>query len=111
MEITPDWIQHLQDTGMLLEARIERGDTESLGSPGDIRIMPVYLGTQKENDIKRSLYKLRINYTGKKDKLTGRRGDPEPFKFMTDIGGKGSPIWETNRSVTYFTKGGTNLLG
>ncbi len=111
LEITPDWIQHLQDTGMLLEARIERGDTESLGSPGDIRIMPVYLGTKKENDIKRSLYKLRINYTGKKDKLTGRRGDPEPFKFMTDIGGKGSPIWETNRTATYFTKGNTYLLG
>ena len=111
LEITPQWIQHLRETGMLLEARIERGDTESLGSPGDIRIMPVYLGKTKETDIKRCLYKLRINYLRPKDKVTGNKGDPAPFKFMTDIGGKGSPIWETNRSVTYFTKGGTNLLG
>ncbi len=63
--------------------------------------MPMYKGTTKETNKDKALYKIRINYL--QAKVDGVRSGPKaPFKFMTDIGGKGSIIWEYNKAEKYF---------
>tara|TARA_R100000742_G_C4270608_1_gene89345 strand:+ start:51 stop:1490 length:1440 start_codon:yes stop_codon:yes gene_type:complete len=101
IEITPDWIKELRDTGMKLYPMIKVDNIEKEGSPGAIFIMPIYQGTKKETNKDKALYKIRINYLS--SKIDGVRSGPKaPFKFMTDIGGKGSIIWEYNKATKYF---------
>jgi hypothetical protein len=101
IEITPDWIQEMRDTGMKLYPMIKADNVEKEGSPGAIFIMPMYKGTTKETNKDKALYKIRINYL--QAKVDGVRSGPKaPFKFMTDIGGKGSIIWEYNKAEKYF---------
>ena len=102
IEITPDWIKELRDTGMKLYPWLKADNLEREGSPGAIFIMPMYKGITKETNKNRALYKIRINYLRQKDAAGKRTGGPAPFKFMTDIGGKTSIIWENNRGDKYF---------
>ena len=76
-------------------------ETNVAGSPGDIRLMPVYPKGGEEGNKDKAFFKIRINYKSDKDKLTGIRGEVKPFKFMSDIGGKGSIVWDNN--YTKFT--------
>ena len=102
IEITPDWIKELRGTGMKLYPWLKADNLEREGSPGAIFIMPMYRGMTKEENKNRALYKIRINYLRQKDEAGKRTGGPAPFKFMTDIGGKTSIIWENNRKEDYF---------
>ena len=100
LEITPEWLYKLRyEYNVGIQAILVATpnlDSGIAGSPGDIRLMPVYPSGGLETNINKNFFKLRINYKSDKDKLTGIRGTVKPFKFMSDIGGKTSIVWDMN---------------
>ena len=105
LEITPDHLHKLRyehKVGIIaILVPTPNLETNVAGSPGDIRLMPVYPKGGEEGNSNKNFFKIRINYKSDKDKLTGIRGTVKPFKFMSDIGGKASIVWDNN--YTKFT--------
>lgn len=86
-ELTPDYIADLKNVGNIKLFPVFSRSEEGSSTPGSVVLMPKYKDGSIETDARKCIYKMRIRYSNKK-------GQPQPVKMMSELGGKESLIHE-----------------
>ena len=98
-EITKDNFDRLKNSGIKLYPKWYKSTDKSTATPGDIRVMPLYVGKKEETKDTNYMFKIRIAYEFTKPKgSTIRSGPPAPNKVYIELGCKGSVVHDENWS-------------
>ena len=98
-EITKDNFDRLRSSGIKLYPKWYKSTDKSTATPGDIRVMPLYVGNKEEKKDTNYMFKIRIAYEFTKPEGSKfRTGPPAPNKVYIELGGKGSVVHDENWS-------------
>jgi len=107
-EISTENFKRLRNSSVLLYPKWSPTKDSTVASPGNIIIMPLYLGKIEEKKESNQVFRFRISYLkskppGSKD----RTGPAYPEKIFVELGGKDSIVHDEN----YIKFASKNLVG
>ncbi len=98
-EITDDNFERLKNSGIKLYPMWYKNTDPAAATPGDIRVMPLYLGGKTDSNNTNYMFKIRVAYKWKKQggiRVKGQSGMAQPDKVYIELGGKGSIVHDEN---------------